>query len=170
MVIWLIGLSGSGKTTIANSLYSELKSKNPSLVRLDGDEFRAIFQNDTDHTIGGRQKNAERISNFCKVLDQQGINVIASVLSIFPEWQEWNRNTFTSYFEVFLDIPIEIVAKRDPKNIYKNATFIKKPNIVGIDIPFPKPVNPDLIISPEQQASGVNACVNYILSKLPKLQ
>ena len=100
MVIWLIGMSGSGKTTIARELYAALKPQSSNLVYLDGDDFREMFRNDVDHTIDGRRKNAERISHTCQLLDQQGIHVIASVLSIFPEWQAWNREQFKDYFEV----------------------------------------------------------------------
>ena len=86
MVIWLIGMSGSGKTTIARELYAALKPQSSNLVYLDGDDFRKMFRNDVDHTIDGRRKNAERISHTCQLLDQQGIHVIASVLSIFPKF------------------------------------------------------------------------------------
>ena len=91
MITWFIGMSGSGKTTLANAIYKRLKPGTQNLVYLDGDEFREIFRNDVDHTVEGRLRNAERISHFCRVLDQQNIHVIAAVLSIFPDWQRWNR-------------------------------------------------------------------------------
>ena len=70
------------------------------------------------YEIEDREKNAIRISKLCKFLDQQNINVVAAVLSNFPKWQRWNRNNFTSYKEIFLDTPIELLKKRDSKKIY----------------------------------------------------
>ena len=169
MVIWLIGLSGAGKTTIGRGLYERLKKDTRHLVYLDGDDFREIFMNDADHSIDGRRKNAERISHFCRVLDHQGIHVIASVLSIFPDWQAWNRNTFSNYYEVFLNIPLQTLKDRDPKGLYRDAEASRMDNVVGIDIPFPQPPNPDLVIGETDQQQGVEACIKQITASLPTL-
>ena len=82
-----------------------MKIKKPQSIFLDGDEIRDIFNNEkytTDYSKDGRRKNAERISRLCLWLDNYNINVIASVLSIFPDMQDWNRKNFKNYFEVFL--------------------------------------------------------------------
>lgn len=168
MIIWLIGMSGAGKTTLAKALYGRLKPTVPQLVRLDGDEFREIFRNDTDHTVEGRRRNAERISHFCRVLDQQDVHVIAAVLSIFPDWQEWNRENFRDYFEIFLDVPIDTLKARDEKGLYRNAAAGCIHNVVGVDIDFPRPARPDLVIDANQQMQGVDACVERILARLPR--
>jgi len=91
MVTWMIGLSRAGKTTLSKLLYDRLKPHVNNLVLLDGDIIRELFRNDVDHTIEGRRKNAERLSHLSKFLSDQNIHVIAAVLSIFPEWQAWNR-------------------------------------------------------------------------------
>ena len=170
MVIWFIGMSGVGKTTLASALYEELKKDTRHLVYLDGDEFRAVFRNDADHTIAGRRKNAERISYMCRMLDSQNIHVIASVLSIFPEWQAWNRDIFNNYYEIFLDVPLETLKRRDVKGLYAGAESGDIKNVVGIDIPFPKPKAADLVIDEQQQEAGVEACLAHIMNQLPKLQ
>jgi len=169
VVIWLIGLSGAGKTTLARGLYERLKPTVPNLVRLDGDEFREIFRNDVDHTVEGRRRNAERISLFCRVLDQQGIHVIAAVLSIFPEWQQWNRDNFRDYFEIFLDVPLETLKARDDKGLYRDAEAGRARNVVGVDIDFLRPARPDLVISADHHKQGADACVERILAQLPRL-
>lgn len=169
MVIWFIGMSGAGKSTLAEALYTRMKAELPNLVYLDGDAFREIFRNDADHTLEGRRKNAERISHFCRVLDQQGIHVIASVLSIFPEWQQWNRETFSKYFEIFLDIPLEELQRRDTKGLYSGARAGRIPNVVGIDLVFPPPKAPDLILGLEEQQKGIEFCLTQISATLPRL-
>lgn len=169
MIIWLIGMSASGKTTLARGLHARLKPGTPNLVMLDGDDFREIFRNDADHTVEGRRKNAERISHACRFLDRQGIHVIAAVLSIFPEWQQWNRDNFGGYFEVFLDAPLQTLKARDPKELYAGAEAGRIANVVGVDIPFPRPPAPDLVIDAVMQEAGVDACVDKILERLPPL-
>ncbi len=170
MVIWFIGMSGSGKSTLAGALHAHLKAKTRHLVYLDGDEFREMFRNDVDHTIEGRRKNAERISHTCQMLDRQGIHVITSVLSIFPEWQAWNRENFSDYFEIFLDIPMATLKARDVKGLYAGAERGDIPNVVGVDIPFPRPPRADFVITEDMQRDGINACAMKILEQLPLLK
>jgi adenylylsulfate kinase-like enzyme len=169
MIIWFIGMSGAGKTTLGRGLYERLKPTTRHLVYLDGDEFREVFKNDADHTLSGRNKNAERISHFCRTFDRERIHVIASVLSIFPEWQAWNRKEFSSYFEIFIDIPLDTLRARDPKGLYRNAAAGNLNNVVGVDIPFPKPLHPDLIIGEQEQIQGIDACVEHVLKTMPAL-
>jgi len=164
MVIWFIGLSGSGKTTLSKLVHDRLKPKLPNLVRLDGDIFRAVFGNDVDHTVEGRRKNAERMSNISKYLSDQGIHVIAAVLSIFPEWQEWNRNNIKDYAQVYIKASLEVLKKRDGNNLYAPALEGKLKNVVGVDIPFPEPANTDMVIDNNRDKDDMGDDVRRILS------
>ena len=102
MVIWLIGLSKSGKTTIAKKLIKSLKSKKKvNFFHLDGDVMRKIYSDKLGHTIKDRKINAMRISKLCKLLSDQGVNVVASVLSNFPVWQKWNKKNIKNYKQAF---------------------------------------------------------------------
>lgn len=166
MVIWFIGLSGSGKTTLASKLFKETKKINTNTVFLDGDILRDVWADDLSYTIEGRERNAKRISNLCKLLDQQGFHVIASVLSIFPEWQQWNREKFSSYYEIFLDVPMEVLIERDTKNLYKQALAGEIENVVGVQIPFPRPSNPDLVLSETNETP--EDTIKNVLESLPK--
>ena len=148
MVIWLIGLSGSGKTTLGSRIYAIWKEIDKSTVVIDGDEIREIFKHNRSndaYTIEGRSDNAERICALCAWLDRQDINVVCNILSLFHESRIWNRENYSKYYEVFISVPMGILKKRDNKNIYAQAYSGKMKNVVGVDIPFVPPVNPDYI-------------------------
>jgi cytidine diphosphoramidate kinase len=149
MVIWIVGLSGAGKTTIGKEVYSQIKNKYLNTVFLDGDEIRKVLQNDNgghNYSIEGRKLNAERIIALCKVLDSQGINVVCSILCIFPDLLEENKSRFTKYIEVFADAPMTVLKNRDYKDLYRMASKGIDKNVVGVNIDFPRPKNPDLIL------------------------
>ncbi len=166
MIIWLIGMSGAGKTTIGERLFFELKRSDPSTVFVDGDVIREIFDPIPDYSIEGRRQNAQRLSKLCKFLDTQQIDVVACVLSIFPEWQNWNRKNFGDYFEIFLDVSFETLIRRDPKGLYQKALSGQLPNFVGVDIDFPRPPDPDMIITESQMEHGVERNVQDIIRLL----
>jgi len=163
MVIWMIGLSGSGKTTLSNLIYRRLKPRMPNLVQLDGDVLRDLFGNDVDHTIEGRRRNAQRLSVLSRFLADQGIHVIAAVLSIFPEWREWNRKNIFDYAEVYVRAILETLRRRDSKNLYARALAGELPNVVGVDILFPEPAAPELIIDNDLDRSEFGELVDRVL-------
>lgn len=148
MVIWLVGMSGAGKTTIGRELYALIKSSHPNTVFVDGDEVREIFRHEGDdaYTVEGRRQNSERISALCRWLDRQGINVVCSMLSIFEDHRQANRAELLRYFEVFIDASMDELMARDYKNLYRDARAGRVKNVVGVDIPFPAPATPDMVI------------------------
>lgn len=164
MVIWNIGLSRAGKTTISRLLYDELKPHLPNLVLLDGDTVRELFKNDVDHSIEGRRRNAERLSHLTKFLSDQGIHVIAAVLSIFPEWQKWNRDNIKDYHEVYIRASMDTLLRRDSHGLYQGAQSGSIKNVVGFDIPFPEPNNPDLIIDNNDNLEDFSVLLKPVLS------
>lgn len=169
MVLWLIGLSGAGKTTLAQLVYNKLKPSIPNLVLLDGDVLRDVFGNDVDHTIEGRNRNANRLSHLSRFLATQNIHVIAAVLSIFPEWQRWNRANIPEYSEVYLRASLGVLTKRDKKGLYGPALRGKMENVVGVDITFPEPLNADIVIDNNEERSDFDDMVLQIMS-LPCVQ
>ena len=149
MVIWIIGLSASGKTTLGKAMYEIWKKGEPNTVFLDGDVVRKIFKHDNaseSFTVDERKKNADRICELCAWLDAQSINVVCSILSLFEESRQWNRKNYSKYFEVFIDVTMETLKKREKKGLYEGAANGKIKNVVGVDIPFIAPKNPDYIL------------------------
>ena len=113
MVIWIVGLAGSGKTTLAKGIIKKY-NKN-KIVHIDGDKFRGLFDNDLGHSLKDRARNARRISKFVGFLSKQKINIVVSVLSNFPFWLKWNRKNIKNYFEIFIDINKELLFKKNKK-------------------------------------------------------
>ncbi|MDR7306043.1 adenylyl-sulfate kinase [Rhodoferax saidenbachensis] len=164
MVFWIIGLAGAGKTTIAKAVYAELKAKHPSTVLLDGDAIREIMGGDLGFTLEDRRKNGWRICRMCKYLDDQGINVVCATLSQFHEQQAWNREHLNSYYEVFVDVEMEELIRRDQKGLYSGALAGKITNVVGVDMPFPPPEFPDLVLKNSESLSDFSPFVKKILA------
>ena len=164
MVIWIIGLSGSGKTTLASQVVQQIRQMNGKVVLLDGDLIRTLFGNDVDHTIEGRCRNAERLSVLSKFLADQGIHVVAAVLSIFPEWRRWNRENIPNYTEVYIKASMQTLLRRDIKNLYARAARGEIVNVVGVDIPFPEPENPDMVIDNDLDRIEFKEFIDRIMS------
>lgn len=167
MIIWLIGMSNAGKTTIGREVYALLKKKERNVVFFDGDIFREIMGNDLGHTIEDRKVNAWRISKLCKYLDSQGIDVVFAILSIFPDMQEWNRENIGNYFEVYISVPYNTLVERDSRGIYRRALAGEIKNVVGVDIDFPEPINPDLIIDNDDGAESIEEIAQKIVRSIP---
>ena len=168
MIVWLNGLLGAGKTTIGQRLFDKIRPENSNLVFLDGDNLRDVWGDSLGHTIEARNVNAHRISNLCRMLDKQGISVIAAVLSMFPDWQDWNRQNFSEYFEVFLDAPPDLLRERDSKGLYAGAEAGTIENVVGVDLPFPRPAAPDLIVGGDMLRQSPNSIADRIIEAVPR--
>lgn len=147
MVIWVIGLSGSGKTTFAERVVAEARLNGCAVVLLDGDHVRDFYGNDLGHSLEDRRTNASRIARMCGFLDSQGIHVVCAILSLFPDSREWCRQNLSSYYEIFIDAPMEQLVARDSKGIYGQYQRGEITNVAGLDLEFPRPVSPDLLIS-----------------------
>ncbi|NMH59635.1 adenylyl-sulfate kinase [Alteromonas ponticola] len=169
MVIWLVGLSGAGKTTIGRRLYHSMKTMHQHTVFIDGDEIRSIFRHDKGdnaYSLEGRKLNAERIQAMCAWLESQEINVVCCILSVFSEITQQNRQKFKQYFEVFVDTPLPLLIEQDNKGLYKSALKGEINNVVGVDIEYNPPCAPDLIIKNSMQKTDLSNYVASIINAL----
>jgi len=169
MIVWLVGLSGAGKTTIGRALHHQWQAIDPATVLVDGDEMREIFQHDRTpdaYTLEGRRTNAERIVELCAWLDRQGINAVCSILCIFPDIMAANRQRYSGYFEVFIDAPMAQLEARDGKGLYAAARTGNKTDVAGVDIPFPRPETPDMTFENSTSPLIADAAAEQIMGRL----
>ena len=148
MIVWLVGLSGSGKTTLGRELVARWPADRTAVL-VDGDDVRALFDHSgehVDHSLGGRRRNAERTVALCEWADAQGLDVVCCQVSLFEERRRAHAGRVGAYLEVFVDTPLEVVEERDTKGLYGAARRGKLCDVVGIDLEFPRPRKPDLVV------------------------
>lgn len=145
-LFWITGLSGAGKTTIGTMLYQKLKEKYPNTVLLDGDVLRQVFGNDLGYSKEERFACAMRYARLCKLLTEQGIFVICCTISMFDAVREWNRENMENYTEVYIQVPMEILERRNQKNLYDDVKRGTVENVVGMDLGLEMPKNPDIVL------------------------
>jgi adenylylsulfate kinase len=148
LLVWFTGLSGSGKSTMANLLEVELHASGFKTYVLDGDNVRKGLCNDLAFTEEDRIENIRRIGEVSKLFMDSGIIVLSSFVSPFRKDRESVRQLVGAdvFVEVFVDCPIEICEQRDVKGLYKKAREGKIKNFTGIDSPFECPTNPDVVL------------------------
>lgn len=164
-VFWITGLSGAGKTTIGKKLYEVIKKNDNATVLLDGDELRNVFGSDLGYSKEDRLISATRNSRLCYMLVKQNITVICCTISMFDEIRKWNRENIENYYEIFLDVSLDILKERNQKNLYSN----NQKNVAGItfDVEFPK--NPDITIKNDGQKK-LDDIIELIMNHLKEME
>ena len=147
MIIWITGISGSGKTTIAHQLTNIFKRTIKNIVNVDGDIIRELFDNNLKHDVKSRILQIKRIQKLCLFLENQDLIVLVSALYCNDSLMQLNRENFKNYYEIYLEASLDTVKSRDVKELYRKYEVGLEKNIVGIDIPWHPPKNFDLKIS-----------------------
>lgn len=144
-VYWITGLSGAGKTTMGQKLFWDMRKKKKEVLFLDGDELRDIINNQ-DYSYDGRKQVAKQYSRMCRMLSSQGMDVIICTVSMYDEVREWNRKNIENYCEIYIQVPIEELIRRDQKGLYSKALNKTAVNVMGMDTAFEEPKRPDIVI------------------------
>ena len=156
-VIWITGLSGAGKTTLANELITSLEQRDLRPILLDGDILRKLLKvphkPKDSHTRESRIELALKYAQMCRLLSSQGFTVVIATISMFDEVYVWNRANLPKYFGIYLKVPIEELWSRDPKDIYQRHTDGHLTNVAGLDLVVDQPYESHLILDFETQAS-----------------
>ena len=145
-VFWITGLSGAGKTTLGRELCSRLRAAGRPVTFLDGDALRSVIAEDLGHSADDRRRSAMRNARLCRLLAEQGADVVCATISLFHEVQHWNRENIPGYHEIYLRVPIDELRRRDSKGIYAGAQRGDVRNVVGLDVPAEAPEAPDLVL------------------------
>ncbi|MCI8378513.1 MAG: adenylyl-sulfate kinase [Lachnospiraceae bacterium] len=141
IVYWLTGLSGAGKTTIGEHFFQMLRKQKENVIFLDGDVLREVFGNDLGYSKKDRFQCAMRYSRLCKLLSEQGQDVVLCTISMFRKVRDWNRQNINKYKEIYIEVPMEVLEQRNQKGLYQSGG-----DVVGVDLELELPENPDLIM------------------------
>ena len=165
--LWFTGLSGAGKSTIANLVEKKLLSLGKHTYLLDGDNVRHGLNRDLGFTDADRVENIRRIAETTRLFVDAGMIVLVSFISPFRSERKMARELLDQgeFYEVFVDTPLEVCEQRDPKGLYKKARAGELPNFTGIDSDYEAPENPEIIVnSAESSAEDLaERIVNQIL-------
>jgi bifunctional enzyme CysN/CysC len=169
-VLWMTGLSGAGKSTIANLLEKKLYERNIHSMSLDGDNIRRGLNRDLGFTESDRAENIRRIAEVSKLMVDSGLVTIVSFISPFRVDRQMARDIIgDDYFiEVFVDAPLEVAEARDTKGLYKKARAGEIPNFTGIGSPYEAPENADITLDTtnESAESLANKLMEYLVNRV----
>jgi bifunctional enzyme CysN/CysC len=148
-VLWFTGLSGAGKSSIANMVEKKLLAMGRHTYLLDGDNVRHGLNRDLGFTDEDRVENIRRVAEVAQLMVDAGLIVIAAFISPFRSERRLARSLMgeDEFLEIHMDTPIEVAEQRDPKGLYKKARSGKLKNFTGIDSPYEVPENPELVLT-----------------------
>jgi bifunctional enzyme CysN/CysC len=169
-VVWLTGLSGAGKSTIANVLEKRLHALGVLTYVLDGDNLRHGINKDLGFTAQDRVENVRRVAEVARLMVDAGVVVIAALISPFRAERQMARGLFAAdeFIEVFVDTPLQLAEQRDPKGLYAKARRGQLKNFTGIDSPYEVPLAPEVVIDTAHVEP--QAAADVLLRRLTDLQ
>ncbi len=166
--LWFTGLSGAGKSTLAERLVPELRARGINVEVLDGDEVRTNLSKGLGFSKEDRDTNIRRIGYVCRLLARNGLGAVSAAISPYRDVRDEVRNAIegdgASFIEVYVKCPIDVLAERDVKGLYKKALAGEIKNFTGVTDPYEEPLAPDVII--ESDREPIDESARKILSLL----
>lgn len=144
--IWFTGLSGAGKSTLANMLEAHLRASGMKVEVLDGDVIRTHLSKGLGFSKEDRDTNIRRIGWVCQVLSRNGVVAIAAAISPYREIRDEVRANVGDFVEVYVEAPIDVLAERDVKGLYKKALAGEIKNFTGVSDPYEAPLHPEVLV------------------------
>lgn len=171
-VLWLTGLSGAGKTTLAGALERALFDRNIAAFVLDGDNIRKGLSADLGFSAGDRRENIRRIAEVARLFAEAGLVVVTAFISPYSGDRERARQVArgqvpaeaVDFLEVYIDAPLSVCEARDPKGLYKKARDGQIAHFTGVTDPYEPPTNPDVVLHTDRD--GIQACLDQVLARL----
>ncbi len=150
-VLWLTGVSGAGKTTIASRLAADLRALGRRVDVLDGDELRRSLCRDLGYSREDRERHAERVAFVAERLSRHGVVVIVALITPYRSARRRVREAIPRFVEVFVKCPIEVCAARDVKGLYRKARGGEIPNFTGVSDPYEAPESPEITVETDRE-------------------
>ena len=168
VVLWFTGLSGSGKSTIANEVAYLLHKKNHFSYVLDGDNIRHGLNKDLGFSPEDRDENIRRISEVAHLFSDSGTIALTAFISPYRKLRGFCRSLMDEgrFFEIYCKASLETCEKRDPKGLYKKARNGEIKQFTGIDAPYEEPENPEIVL--DTDAYNIEECANQVIDELTK--
>jgi adenylyl-sulfate kinase len=151
LTVWFTGLSGCGKTTIGRSVYTELLAHGIRADFLDADDLRKHLNRDLGFSKEDRDENIRRIGFVAHLLTRSGIVALVAAISPYRSTREEVRRTIGNFLEVYVDTPLSVCERRDPKGLYKKARAGELRGFTGVDDPYQPPLSPEIRCDTEQE-------------------
>jgi len=170
--LWFTGLSGAGKTTIANGVVKNLRQRNVPVVLFDGDIVRKALSPDLKYTPEDRDEQVRRIANVCYITSENYILNISCTNSATKKERNFARSLIDNFVEIYVKCPIEVCEERDVKGYYKKVRDGKLKNFVGIDIKYEEPTDSEIILETDKESEeeSISKLIDFLEEKgiIPK--
>lgn len=166
--VWLTGLSGAGKTTVAGLLEHELRARGLRVEVLDGDVVRTHLSAGLGFSKEDRDTNIRRVGWVCEVLSRNGVAAIAAVISPYRDVRDEVRGRIGRFVEVYMEAPLEVLAGRDVKGLYQKAQNGEIAGFTGVSDPYEPPLSPEVVCHSDGRESAAESAAK-VISRLEEL-